>query len=383
MPTLIELHEHLNRRRPTSVLELGSGLSTQVIANYAHRNGAQAMTIEHSSYHANRTSRYLGEARRSIKVVLRPLVGDPPVYDIKPPRFDFALIDGPPEGTGGRAATFPWLIESATDDAEIWLDDADRPAEAEAADAWCAEYGWFQHRLALPHGLTRLARTPERILPHADASGVTVTILTGARPGLLTDTLQHLPMSLLETADEVVVLNNGDDSRTADALWGFFEGSEINVSFISTPRMLPIGEAMGVLAGMVQAPYWLHLEDDWRFASCANTWLADAKRLLDEHPNIAQVRLRHSSEPVLTRHQSDGSPIEWRRQFGAFVSNAHLTLNPSLVRSAEMIPLWPSASEGDWQRKAIEAGMRTVAQVSPGAFFHTGGSQSLREVTGG
>lgn len=217
-----------------------------------------------------------------------------------------------------------------------------------------------------------------------NASDVVVTILTGRRPGLLADTLAaalaHAP-GLLETA-HVIALHNGTDEATADVL---ATHGRLFARRLQTPKLVDMGVALGTLAPMVTTSrrrWWLHLEDDWR-CNPSPGWFHDARRILIERPDVAQVRLRRADEPVLARHMVTREPIRWRDHDGyRLAPDAHYTCNPSLVRAADACDAWPAPGERAAQRRWRDAGHRGVAQLVPGVFTHTGDDESLRLKTG-
>ena len=147
----------------------------------------------------------------------------------------------------------------------------------------------------------------------------------------------------------------------------------------------PIGPSMSRLADAAARSgrrWWLHLEDDWRAVDDPG-WLDRARAILATRREISQVRLRRSAEPVLPRHMVTGRPLVWRRHPGHVTSpDAHLTFNPSLVRTADIPTGWPCTGEADAQRRWHTAGRRAVAQLTPGVFAHIGHADSLRQRTG-
>lgn len=218
-----------------------------------------------------------------------------------------------------------------------------------------------------------------------DASDVVVTILTGGRPQLLAETLdavRHTAPGLLETA-VVVALNNGGDRETADVLARHRD--VIGRPLSSDGPVMPIGPSISRLAALAAGTgrrFWLHLEDDWRAVDDPG-WLDRARGILATRREVSQVRLRRSAEPVLPRHMVTGRPLVWRRYPGHAASpDAHLTFNPSLVRTADIPVGWPCAGEADAQRRWHAAGRRAVAQLTPGVFAHIGHADSLRQRTG-
>lgn len=218
-----------------------------------------------------------------------------------------------------------------------------------------------------------------------DAGDVVVTILTGGRPQLLAETIdavRHTAPGLLETA-RVIALNNGGDRATADVLASHRDVIDDRLS--SNGPIAPIGPSISRLAAAAAGSdrrFWLHLEDDWRAVDDPG-WLDRARGILATRREISQVRLRRSAEPVLPRHMVTGRPLVWRRQPGHVTSpDAHLTFNPSLLRTADIPAAFPCGGEQDAQRRWRIAGRRAAAQLVPGVFAHIGHDDSLRQRTG-
>lgn len=140
------LTDRLAQRRPTQILEAGSGLSTLTIARHVAEHGGSAVTLEHDQFFHQRTVDLLASEGLDLDVGVRwaPLRYVPagPWYDTEvPDGIDFVLADGPPEAEGGRAAVLPALLPHLADGWELWLDDAFRPAEQAAVEAWRGEFG--------------------------------------------------------------------------------------------------------------------------------------------------------------------------------------------------------------------------------------------------
>lgn len=220
------------------------------------------------------------------------------------------------------------------------------------------------------------------------AEDVVVTVLTGHRPRLLELTLAALEVNapgLLASA-YTVVLHNGDDGsdeETRELLdlyaWAWDE-------LHAEPELLPVGPATSRLATRVVPAwraYWLHLEDDWGAAGAHPGWLDRARELLATDPELAQVRLRRASEPVLRRHMVTRRPLRWEDRGDHQVArDAHWTNNPALVRALDAGLAYPADGEREAQRNWRRAGRRKVAQLVPGEFVHLGDDASLRVRTG-
>lgn len=377
-----EIDARLHQLAPRVVVESGSGSSTLVLARYAEATGATVVSLEHDRQFYDRTLRLLRRHRLAGKVDVRlaPLVdtADGPWYDTDlPDGIEFALIDGPPERCGGRAAALPELHRHLADGWELWLDDGGREGERAALAAWEGRYGVAVQRTRIPHSLVRV--TPSVVAPPpVDASEVTVTLLTGGRPQTLAASLASMPPSLLASA-QVIALHNGSDPETGEVLAGY---SDVIDKLIETPTMVSIGDAASLLASHVgDRPYWLHLEDDWQHTTSVGGWLQVAQAALGD-PSVAQVRLRHRADKVLDRHMVTRKPLRWKQHPQGLIADAHLSTNPTLVRSEDAVKMWPAAGERAMQRRALDAGMARVVQLHPGVFAHADDGVSLRMATG-
>lgn len=127
----------LDLLRPEVAVECGPGMSTAVL----HRFCGWTVSLEHLPEWAERLfsmiePRIPGEVRYAPLTEVETPEGPLPFYRTNlPPRVDFALIDGPP-GSIGRRGTFHALWPHLADDFVVWLDDARRPGERQALEAW-------------------------------------------------------------------------------------------------------------------------------------------------------------------------------------------------------------------------------------------------------
>lgn len=366
-----ELDGRLNKLKPKSIIEFGSGSSTLIFARYAKETGARVVSLEADEAYLAKTKALLGDLAEYVELVHAPLVGSPAVYDYKLNHvIDFALIDGPPEGTGGRSAIFPWLEPHLSKTGwEVWLDDGERKLESDAVDQWSKEYKFHHAVTSLPKRPVVISKRKPRA-KKLDVSDVAFTILTGERAGLLADTLDHLPDVIKEKA--IVLVNKGtaEDFEVLDR-----QGME----YMQSDEKIITGYAVSQLFEKVVesgAKYWMHIEDDWRLAGLDQDWLKNGKKALD---NVNQVRFRHWSEKTLTRSMVTGNPIDWVPVDGGLeAKEAHWTFNPTLMLVDQCKEFFPVTSERDAQRKAHAKGFDKVFQAYPGSFLHTGGDNSLR-----
>lgn len=217
-----------------------------------------------------------------------------------------------------------------------------------------------------------------------DAADVTLAILTGRRPHLLSQTLEALPAGLLDSA-HVVVVHNGASDDDDDETVKILDRYPVDLKFTVVDGMWTIGRASSELLNLAVAErrsFTVYLQDDW---VCRNDgdWLTEALRILDDDPTIGQVRLRLVSEQTYINHTSiTGEKVRWTHLNGYRVSGeADWSLNPFAMRTDDIPNFFTDTSfkdEKDGMRQFRKTGKR-VAQLKPGVFAHAGGQgASLR-----
>ncbi len=151
----------LQERKPRTVLELGSGSSTAIVARALERLGVPArihIAVDHEARFLRNTeeiARMCGVADRVRfeHCPLAPIDGYAlPWYSRIPQlvaeeRLDLVIVDGPPaySTAQGRARepALPVLRPFLSDNAVIILDDANRPGEADTIEAWKRQFPEF------------------------------------------------------------------------------------------------------------------------------------------------------------------------------------------------------------------------------------------------
>lgn len=137
--------------RPRHVLEMGSGLSTRLLAREAAAlgNGCAISSVDHDPQYNWATSGgdSVGETK-NVAFHLAPLVVREfggklcGAYLIQPDKLaskepvDLVVIDGPPVNLGGREATLYQVMDYARPGTIVLLDDSKRPEERAALRAW-------------------------------------------------------------------------------------------------------------------------------------------------------------------------------------------------------------------------------------------------------
>lgn len=149
-------------RKPGTILELGSGVSTLIIGQILKKTGqGRLLSIDHDPAWANQTRRYvefLG-LQDFVSVVEAPLksiaLGNQTYhwYDIPGSSLDglgpidLLLVDGPPQPRdnpqAARYPAFPLLRERLSLKAMVFVDDSSRTTESDMVGRWMAEEpGW-------------------------------------------------------------------------------------------------------------------------------------------------------------------------------------------------------------------------------------------------
>jgi predicted O-methyltransferase YrrM len=155
---LVKVANEITLGRRRRIVELGSGVSTIVIARLLRERGGQLHSVEHEPAWARFVSAQLeleglGPQTKVIESPLGPhsaaLEGSP-WYDASlpeklPGKIDLLLIDGPPGyGEGmerSRYPALPALRDRLVPGALVVLDDAERPGEEEIVKRWSEETG--------------------------------------------------------------------------------------------------------------------------------------------------------------------------------------------------------------------------------------------------
>lgn len=151
--TLMWLWNFLNTNKPKSIVELGSGLSTLVFAIFAESCSGEKpriLSIDHDQNWLDQTRSRIQQLGLQDHIDFQLCkIGDLNLSGTDTKGYlvdsnmvqssvgspDMILIDGPP-GKIGRFGTFPSVVKAIGGSADIFLDDALRPAEQEIAESW-------------------------------------------------------------------------------------------------------------------------------------------------------------------------------------------------------------------------------------------------------
>ena len=164
-------------RRPKMVLELGSGVSTVLVARLLQSFGVgRIYSLEHEPMWAAETRKQVAAARLQdfSEVLDAPLIRqevDGQQYNWYQLPFklaevgpiDLLIIDGPPQRIdpqgSPRYPAFPILLPQLSTAAEVFIDDAKRPAEQEMIRRWLARFpGWEAQTIQTGPGTCLLYR---------------------------------------------------------------------------------------------------------------------------------------------------------------------------------------------------------------------------------
>ena len=177
---LLLVANEIQRRRPDSILECGSGVSTLVFARMLQKNGCgRVVSLEHDPVYADATRRLLADHGLTdwAAVVLAPLGtkdSSSPWYSVEAaPKaigsIDLLIVDGPPSTVAplARYPALPVLASRLSRHAAVIVDDANRQDEREMLRMWAYEFPDFsQYDADCEKGCVILARAP------ADRAGV-------------------------------------------------------------------------------------------------------------------------------------------------------------------------------------------------------------------
>lgn len=158
---LVHVLQTVRERRPETIVELGSGASTMILAAELRKSGrGRIVSLEHELPFAEATRRRLAAAGldRIATVVDAPLepYNHPDGADTGwyaqsavsslPDSIDLLIVDGPPRRTGpwARYPALPELVAKLAPDAVVLLDDARRQEEEKILNRWKREYADFE-----------------------------------------------------------------------------------------------------------------------------------------------------------------------------------------------------------------------------------------------
>ena len=149
-------------KRPVSIVEAGSGLSTLLMAHALESLGGDGhvVSLEHDKLWLEKSQAMVDEHGLSsrVRIVHAPIVdvrlGEDvfPWYDLSsadlPDSIDLLFIDGPPESTGplARYPALPLLFERLPVGASVVMDDASREGERAAVQRWETEFPGLEVR---------------------------------------------------------------------------------------------------------------------------------------------------------------------------------------------------------------------------------------------
>ena len=163
-PETLKLVQHLvDSLNVEAVLELGSGVSTLLLANDFRRRGSgRVLSFDDDARWAAQTTAKLKHEKLDgiAEVRVAPLVDieaggrRSSWYDLaaldKDRRFDLIIVDGPPSWQGDTMARLPALYQlrrHLSDNGMLVLDDAQRPGEQAVAERWRRDFPDLHFRM--------------------------------------------------------------------------------------------------------------------------------------------------------------------------------------------------------------------------------------------
>ena len=155
--TLNFIEREIQSRRPSVILEFGSGISTLCLATFMHdlfgdSERIYVCSVEQNPSVLESTSSRLSKLKldRYVRLVNAPLVpqrilgrdlrcyavSEKDMEEIRRLRPDFVIVDGPAAEAGARFGPLPIVREAISPDAHVFLDDALRDGELGTARDW-------------------------------------------------------------------------------------------------------------------------------------------------------------------------------------------------------------------------------------------------------
>jgi len=189
---LVEVCNEIVLGRRRTVLELGAGASTVLLARLLREEGGNLVAVEHDAAWAAWVAARLGREGLdgTARVVHAPLVpgsgdaGGLPWYAaggiaaaVDGAAPDLLIVDGPPADRPGQgAARAPALFalqDRLASGATVVLDDAVRPGESAILERWERETDWRFERRSVQAIAVGHRRTPGVVVsgPNVDARG--------------------------------------------------------------------------------------------------------------------------------------------------------------------------------------------------------------------
>lgn len=143
----------LERQKPSVIVELGSGLSTPIIAVKIKEYGGKLISVDHDREFAEATESFVAanglqgvvdirvaELRETDKESASFWYDQSAISDIS--NIDLLLIDGPPKPVDPmiRRHALPFFLDKLSPNATVMLDDANRIGERKIIDQWFTDY---------------------------------------------------------------------------------------------------------------------------------------------------------------------------------------------------------------------------------------------------
>jgi hypothetical protein len=151
------LEQEIQKYRPRTILEFGSGISTLCLAHFMkdlHGDDGEihVLSVEQNHSVVGSTTDRLAQAGllKNVRLITAPLIqkrimdrqlscyaiSTDDLKEISAFRPEFVLVDGPAAEAGARFATLPLVREAIASHAHVYLDDAFRDGELDVAKAW-------------------------------------------------------------------------------------------------------------------------------------------------------------------------------------------------------------------------------------------------------
>jgi len=210
---------------------------------------------------------------------------------------------------------------------------------------------------------------------------IPVTVLTYRRPRYLAMTLDSFALqhaAILSSFSFRALVHGGRHWPTEKIL-------EQRASLIPSVEVIDDNPGGGVgfsrlMAAVIQeeAPYVLHLEDDWLSAESLEPYMGEILDFMAAHREVGQIRLRDVRSPVSKVNPFTKKEIVWQPATEHIkVGNAHFTFNPAITRASILPQIVPCKSEREACIKYTRLNL-LCGQLQAGCFGHIGAEKAGR-----
>lgn len=213
---------------------------------------------------------------------------------------------------------------------------------------------------------------------------IPVGILTYKRAEYLKRTVESfldLNSERLKMFPLILLVQGGYDKETdlvIDRYYRFF--NRILISKENLGCAEGYNEVMGY-ALLRKTELVMHLQDDWESRDSLATYIDEIMDLFEQHEDVGYIRLRawRLGTRVCGKNRISRKGISYDKVSENIAkTDAHFTLNPTIIRSSVLKQMLPITKELDAMGKFHDLNMK-AAQLYANCFRHIGAARALSE----